>query len=390
MKDCKPLFKLGKSGQIQTWRVQQDGGRYRFVHGVMNGAMVTSEWTTCKPKNVGKANETSAEEQAWAEIQSRYKKQVEQGGYVDELKYVGRHTYFVPMLAKTWRREPSVQTKWWKDGGLWSQPKLDGARMVLTASGAWSRKGKPIPTAGHIQEALGSIFDTWPDLVLDGELYNHELKDDFPRLMSIIRKVNVTAAEIYEATRTLQFHVFDCAGSHGHLPFNERFEFVREVLQPHLVVGDPVRLVETVKVTGFDHIDQVYESLLLRGYEGQIIRSCPAGSSYDVGPNRSRHLLKRKEFLDKEFRIEEVLEGEGNKSGMAGAIRYRMSKVSKLKKWETFKSGLRGDRAFLKDLWKRREEFIGGLGTVRFQGYSPKGIPRFPVTVAVWEKDRTY
>jgi hypothetical protein len=67
-----------------------------------------------------------------------------------------------------------------------------------------------------------------------------------------------------------------------------------------------------------------------------------------------------------------------------------MSKVSKLKKWETFKSGLRGDRAFLKDLWKRREEFIGGLGTVRFQGYSPKGIPRFPVTVAVWEKDRTY
>ena len=63
------------------------------------------------------------------------------------------------------------------------QPKLDGVRCIFTKDGAFSRTGKQFKNLRHIESALYSLFVTYPKLILDGELYNHELKHDFEKIL---------------------------------------------------------------------------------------------------------------------------------------------------------------------------------------------------------------
>ena len=59
--------------------------------------------------------------------------------------------------------------------GYYIQPKLDGIRCLFTADGAYSRNNKKFMNLKHIEMALKPFFEQHPDVVLDGELYNHEL-----------------------------------------------------------------------------------------------------------------------------------------------------------------------------------------------------------------------
>ena len=74
------------------------------------------------------------------------------------------------------------------------QPKLDGVRCVIQANVkrhilhpslndvsvvAYSRTGKEWKNIDHILFNLQPFFKFHPQVVLDGELYNHDLRDDF-------------------------------------------------------------------------------------------------------------------------------------------------------------------------------------------------------------------
>jgi DNA ligase-1 len=61
------------------------------------------------------------------------------------------------------------------------QPKLDGVRCLFTKSGAFSRANNRFMNVEHIEQALKPFFAKNPTTVLDGELYNHGLKDDFEK-----------------------------------------------------------------------------------------------------------------------------------------------------------------------------------------------------------------
>ncbi len=88
---------------------------------------------------------------------------------------------------------------------------------------------------------------------------------------------------------------------------------------------------------------------------------------------RSNTLLKRKEFEDAEYEILDVLEGDGNRSNMAGAMTF----VNDL--GHPFKSNIKGDRAYLRELWINKRNYIGKLATVRYFNLTPeKQLPRFP------------
>ena len=67
---------------------------------------------------------------------------------------------------------------------VYIQPKLDGVRCLFTKDGAYSRTGKKFMNVRHIEMSLKSFFDDNPDVVLDGELYNHKLKHDFEKIIS--------------------------------------------------------------------------------------------------------------------------------------------------------------------------------------------------------------
>ena len=82
-----------------------------------------------------------------------------------------------PMLA---HKYDDSRVDW--DQPVYIQPKLDGVRCLFTKNGAYSRTGKQFMNLRHIEIALKPFFDQQPDVILDGELYNHKLKNDFEKL----------------------------------------------------------------------------------------------------------------------------------------------------------------------------------------------------------------
>ena len=82
---------------------------------------------------------------------------------------------FKPMLACVYADQDQID---WGDY-VYMQPKLDGIRCLFTKDGAFSRTGKQFMNVKHIEEDLQDLFKVCPWIALDGELYNHNLKDDF-------------------------------------------------------------------------------------------------------------------------------------------------------------------------------------------------------------------
>ena len=81
------------------------------------------------------------------------------------------------------------------------QPKLDGVRCYITKDGAFSRNHKEFKTVKHIRDAFKPLFEKLPDLIVDGELYNHQFKNNFNKIISLVRKQKPTNKELDEATR---------------------------------------------------------------------------------------------------------------------------------------------------------------------------------------------
>ena len=94
------------------------------------------------------------------------------------------------------------------------QPKLDGVRCVIQLGDnnevqAFSRTGKPWLNIAHITNSLHPWFKDNPEAILDGELYNHDLRDDFEKIISLVRKQKPTPYMRTEAAKLVQFHCYD-------------------------------------------------------------------------------------------------------------------------------------------------------------------------------------
>ena len=89
------------------------------------------------------------------------------------------------------------------------QPKLDGVRCIFTKDGAYSRTGKEFHNLQHIKIDLEKFFEQQPHTVLDGELYNHDLRDDFEQIISLVRKQKPTDEDRLNAHKLIQYHVYD-------------------------------------------------------------------------------------------------------------------------------------------------------------------------------------
>ena len=66
----KTLYKRDSKGKTRQYAVEVSGNKYRTIAGLVDGKKVTSAWTECFGKNIGKANETSDAEQAQFEALS--------------------------------------------------------------------------------------------------------------------------------------------------------------------------------------------------------------------------------------------------------------------------------------------------------------------------------
>lgn len=368
------LYKRTSTGAIQTWFVEVDEtqNRYRTVSGQIDGSKVESGWQYAVGKNVGKANETSNAEQMRLQVDAKVKLKLAQGGYHETIEGVDTPKFFKPMLAKSYKDYP---IDWASNPNVFSQPKLDGVRCIATQDGLWTRMGKPIESCPHIMEALRMFFQDSPDAILDGELYADKFSDDFNAIISLVKKQKPTAEHFAKTAASVEYHVYDCGDDV--VEFEKRFYWGGVAALSHYSTP-MVKVVETCEVVDQDMLDELYADYMEAGYEGQMIRD--GDSPYQN--KRSKFLLKRKEFLDEEFKVLAITEGAGNRGGMAGFITYDLGGG------RTFGSGIKGSHDYCRELLRDADKYVGGTGTVRFFNYTPDGVPRFPVTVALFEGER--
>ena len=192
---------------------------------------------------------------------------------------------------------------------VYIQPKLDGVRCLFTKQGAFSRTGKQFKNLAHIELALISFFKQNPDVILDGELYNHKLKNDFEKIISLVRKQKPTADDRLDAQHLVQYHVYDYFDGVMYDSYSTR----QDQLACSDIYGPCVRYVETHQVKSYDIARANHKVYLEDGYEGSIIR---LDGLYKHG--RSYDLMKFKDFSDAEATIVGYELSKGKRTGTVG------------------------------------------------------------------------
>lgn len=370
------LYKRNTNGKIQTWQVEVQGNAYRTISGQKEGKKTTSKWTECKAKNIGKVNEVTPEEQAHLRATAQITLKLEQGRYHLSIDTVDDDDFTDPMLAADYKKYiPLLQDI--LNGDWHSQPKLDGMRCIVKKEGMFSRQGKPIVSAPHVHEAYGPIFEEEPDLIIDGELYTDILREDFNQIMSLCKKTKPTPEDLAKSREIIQHWAYDIVEETK--PFTQRIEYLGKLVQ---WLGSPsIVLTPTHCVTSQEDLNKMYEDYLAKGIEGQILRR---GSSLYQMSKRPKDLLKRKEFIDEEYEIIELQEGQGNWSGYVKRVELRT------KDGKVFGAGIKGNQEYLAQLLIDKDQYPGCLATVRYQNLTPDGIPRFPVVYDIHGKTREY
>ena len=345
------LYKYTNKGQVQRWEIVAVDDYFYTIEGIEGGTLTTSKPTYCKAKNVGRSNETTPVRQAQMEAQAKWQKKVD-SGYNEVL--TREKKFFEPMLA----HEVSKYEKLLFTVPTFIQPKLDGLRAISQDNKLMSRNGKPF-VVPHLYQN---------DYVLDGELYNHEYHNDFNKIVSLCKKIKPDESELAEQVDKVEFWVYDLPSHKG--KFSERYKALQKLVKEAKGLGSYV-LVPTYEVKNQQDIDKYHEIFLNSGYEGSILR-------LDLGPyenKRSKQLLKKKDFIDEEFKIIGAVEGEG---GRAGTIGYF---IIDLGGGKNCKSNIKGDFDYLAQVWKDRKKYIGTMATVKYFNKTPDGALRFPYVI---------
>ena len=216
---------------------------------------------------------------------------------------------YKPMLAYPVSNKPINY-----DNKIFIQPKLDGVRCLIQYDKgkvtAYSRTGKEWKNIDHILFNLKPWFILNPNVVLDGELYNHDLRDNFEKIISLVRKTKPTDEARAESAEMVQFHCYDCIDM-GLIDasFENRMNFItHNVPRNHCV-----RHVKTFTVSGEPGARAHHKTNLLMGYEGSILRT-----NDPYACKRSHNLRKFKDFHDTEAKLISWVEGKGKRKGTIG------------------------------------------------------------------------
>lgn len=377
------LYKLNSGGKILEWHLERDKNKYQTISGQQNGLKITSAWTTALPKNIGKKNETTGSEQADKECLAKYEKKLKSGSYVLSIKDITNKTYIKPMLAETYYSEVfdpetnkskvknNIPSKKEFNDGIIVQRKLDGIRMIFSKEGAFSRKGEVIQGVPHIIESMKEFFIKYPEVILDGELYSHDL--EFNVLNGTIRReLKQDTQKQTEIRNKIRYFVYDL--------INEDIYKQRALTLNNLSLdwSSYVLLLEGTYVSNLVSVTHFHNKYVEEGYEGAILRKVNA--KYQQG-KRTKDLLKVKEFQDCEYTVLDIIEGDGNNAGMAAKILINDNGVNVY-------PNMVGSWDFCRKVLEKKESYIGGETTIKFFGRTPDGSLRHPTVKTLFKNKR--
>ena len=284
-----------------------------------------------------------------------------------------------PMLAYPASAKPIDYSK-----PIFIQPKLDGVRCLIQyenrpietddLSGqltenivvAYSRTGKEWKNIDHILEQLQPYFFKYPDVILDGELYNHDLRDNFEKIISLVRKTKPTDEDRLEASELTQFHCYDIIDETK--TFEERNNFITK----ELPISYCIKQLMTYEIYDEKAAKERHRINLKAGYEGSIVR---ANDPYHC--KRSHNLRKFKDFHDAEATLLAWVEGKGKRKGTVGKFmavddegnEFGMPVMDKFK--------------YLQDNFRKMRGWVGKRATFTYFERTKAGSYRHPLFKAI-------
>lgn len=369
----------GKStlGKIKMWAAEvitnDDGSATLCVqHGYEDGKKQTDERIIASGKNIGKANETTPYEQALSEAKSAFNKKKDEGyaESIDEIKSESSG-FFLPMLAQKWQ-DHSAKIKF----PAVIQPKYDGFRCLAKKEDGvvylWTRKGKPLDALLEIKEELSLILKEGE--CTDGELYRHGW--GFQRIASAIKKRGTD-------TPGLHYYLYDnpVLNSSFEERFLSRWSDVVNHTDENLELDQPntapqterIKIVPTKLVSSKESLFVAESKCIELGFEGLMVRNLLGLYQFK---NRSFDLQKVKQFEDAEFEIIGGKEGQGREAGMV----IFKCKTSDGIEFDVRPKGTQEERSLM---WSNLSSYLGKPLTVKYQGLTDDGRPRFPVGLHV-------
>ena len=269
-----------------------------------------------------------------------------------------------PMLAYPVSDKPIEYNK------VSMQPKLDGVRCLIQLENnvitAYSRNGKKWKNIAHILMDLIPFFDKHPDVILDGELYNHDLKDNFEKIISLVRKTKPTYEDRLESSEMTQFHCYDIVDET--LTFEERNYFI----QKHVELSYCVKHVTTMAVGDDKLAKMIHKQNLDNGYEGSILRT---NDVYKCG--RSWSLRKFKDFHDDEALLCDWVEGKGKRVGTIGKF------MAVDKHGVVFGMPVMDNFKYLQENFEEMKTWVGKPATFTYFEKTKAGSYRHPLFKAI-------
>lgn len=358
------LYKKTSKGAIQQWKIDVKDNKITTTYGQVGGKMQVTVDVINFGKNIGKRNETTPEEQAISEADSKWQKKKDQG-FTETIISAENEEHNLdgidPMLAHKFS-EHGEKIKF----PCISQRKYDGIRLLgIVKDGKctlWSRKRKPITSLPHIVEELERIFAN-SDVIIDGEAYSHKFHNNFEHIVHIVKQQK----KVDPNHKDVEYHVYDVVSQEG---YQDRYNFLLKINEYSPLF---IKVVESYIVNNEEEMMSRFNQFRADGYEGLMLRNL--NTPYEH--KRSYSLQKVKEFDTEEFIIVDVKEGRGKLAGHAIFICETKDK-------NTFDVKLKGDTDKLKEYFEHPELVIGKPLTVQFQGYTNKeNVPRFPVGITL-------
>lgn len=367
------LYSLTRAGKIREWSVRviegtvegRTGVYIETSYGEQGGRIQTTYKHISEGKNIGRSNETTPEEQAILEAESTWTKQHDKNyRTVIEDLYDKTKLNLRPMLAHDYtKRKHDIVFE------CYVQAKLDGLRCLAQKIDSntiryLSRGSKEFTTLDHLSPYLLEIMEVGD--IFDGELYTDNLT--FQEIVSAVKRKS-------DLTDKIQYHIYDYALEDT--SFDVRMDLLEDKYRSSTSITDsPLVLVNSYLVENEESI-KVYHNLFNeQGYEGTMIRNIDGGYVFDY---RSKDLQKYKDFDDAEFRIIGGNEGVGRSEGQCIFL-------CETENGNSFSVRCRGSDESRKEQWENLDSYIGRYLTVRYQGLSDDGLPRFPVGISIREE----
>lgn len=361
------LCSKGSKGEIRTWEIEAEGNSYIMSHG-MKGGKITSKTIKVEGKNVGRANETSPEEQAVREAQAKFDKQLKRGYFKTE-EEARSSVKMTPMKLQNFNEQ----------GHKIAYPcyfslKLDGLRLLVdTDLKAQSKAGEDYTIPEHILKDIAKLKDILGDswYGLDGEVFAGNRNKgglSLQEIVSAFRKEN-------ENTPRLQYWIYDIPKANEFFSTrNERLGYIADIIRQFSLNS----LVALPCSFAFSESD-VQKHFVRSGIdkeEGIVVRN--QQGLYEFG-KRSYDAQKLKNRDTVEAYVERAEEDKNNEAVLYCSLKEGIKFKVKMRKDADPNVNLR--------LYGNRELVVGKWIEVEYEDISDARVPTKPVGLRIREVD---